>query len=74
MTAKPTRSTLLCPTDFSANAKKAAIAREAERFGADLICIASHGRSGVSKALLGSVTQSVMAQTHRPILVARGGI
>jgi nucleotide-binding universal stress UspA family protein len=48
-----------------------AISQEAERFGADLICIGSHGRSGLSKALLGSVAQAVMAQSKRPVLVIR---
>ncbi|MCI0534720.1 MAG: universal stress protein [Verrucomicrobiales bacterium] len=48
-----------------------AISQEAERFGADLICIGSHGRSGLAKALLGSVAQAVIAQSKRPVLVIR---
>jgi nucleotide-binding universal stress UspA family protein len=48
-----------------------AICQAAERFGADLICIGSHGRSGFSKAILGSVAQDVMACSHRPVLVIR---
>jgi nucleotide-binding universal stress UspA family protein len=48
-----------------------AIYQAAERFGADVICIASHGRSGLSKAILGSVAQNVMARSHRPVLVIR---
>lgn len=48
-----------------------AICQAAERFGADLICIGSHGRSGLSKAILGSVAQDVMAHTQRPVLVVR---
>lgn len=51
-----------------------AICREADRFGADAICIASHGRSGLSKALLGSVAASVMARSHRPVIVVRPGM
>lgn len=50
-----------------------AICREAERFGADAICIASHGRGGLSKALLGSVAASVMARSRRPVIVVRPG-
>jgi nucleotide-binding universal stress UspA family protein len=50
-----------------------AIGREAERFGADAVCIASHGRSGVSKALLGSVAEAVMERSVRPVLVVRPG-
>jgi nucleotide-binding universal stress UspA family protein len=47
------------------------IRQEAERFGAHLVCIGSHGRSGLAKAVLGSVAQSVMAQSQRPVLVVR---
>jgi nucleotide-binding universal stress UspA family protein len=48
-----------------------AIWQEAERFGAHLVCIGSHGRSGLAKAVLGSVAQSVMAQSQRPVLIVR---
>lgn len=47
-----------------------AICREADRFGADLVCLASHGLSG-SKAVFGSVTQQVLKQIRRPFLVVR---
>ena len=49
----------------------AAICQAAERFGADLICMASHGRSGLSKTILGSVAQDVMTCSKRPLLVVR---
>lgn len=48
-----------------------AICQAAERFGADLICLGSHGRSGLSKAILGSVAQDVMAHSQRPVLVVK---
>ena len=48
-----------------------AICQAAERFGADLICLGSHGRSGVSAALMGSVAHEVISQSHRPVLVVR---
>ena len=48
-----------------------AICQAAERFGADLICIASHGRSGLSKTILGSVAHDVMTCSKRPLLVVR---
>jgi nucleotide-binding universal stress UspA family protein len=47
-----------------------AICREAERFGADAVCVASHGLGG-SRALFGSVTKSVLKQIRRPILIVR---
>ncbi len=48
-----------------------AIALEAEQFAADLICIASHGRSGWAKTMFGSVAQTVVEQSRRPVLVVR---
>ena len=48
-----------------------AIGQAAERFGADVICLGSHGRSGLSKAVLGSVAQKVMVSSPRPVLVVR---
>ncbi len=49
----------------------AAISQAAERFDAHVICLGSHGRSGVAKAVLGSVAQAVMVQCHRPLLLVR---
>jgi nucleotide-binding universal stress UspA family protein len=37
----------------------------------DMIFIGSHGRSGFSRLLLGSVTTKVLALTHSPVLVYR---
>ena len=35
----------------------------------DLVVMGSHGRSGVRRALLGSVTERVLRSTHVPVLV-----
>ncbi len=43
----------------------------AESCGADLIVMGSHGRSGLEKLVLGSVTQAVLSHTHLPVLVVR---
>lgn len=51
-----------------------AICQAARRFDADVICLGSHGRSGFSAALMGSVAQAVMAQSHRPVLVVRPSV
>jgi nucleotide-binding universal stress UspA family protein len=40
--------------------------------GADLIVMGSHGRHGIEKLLLGSVTQRVLSHTTLPVLVVRG--
>jgi nucleotide-binding universal stress UspA family protein len=47
------------------------IAETAARVGADVICIASHGRSGISRALVGSVADRLLRQTRLPVLVLR---
>lgn len=49
----------------------AAISQAAERFGADLICIGSRGRSSLKRKLLGSVTEKLMRRSSRPVLVIR---
>jgi len=49
----------------------AAICQAAERSGAELICIGSRRRSGLKKKLLGSVTESLMRRSSRPVLVIR---
>jgi nucleotide-binding universal stress UspA family protein len=48
-----------------------AIIATAKAKNADLIVMASHGRSGVKAALLGSVTQKVLSHTQIPVLVVR---
>lgn len=47
------------------------IIRTAQERGADLVCMASHGRSGVKGVLLGSVTQKVLTHCQIPVLVYR---
>jgi nucleotide-binding universal stress UspA family protein len=48
-----------------------AIIATAKKFKADLIVMASHGRKGLDKLLLGSETQKVLAHTRLPVLVVR---
>jgi nucleotide-binding universal stress UspA family protein len=43
----------------------------AERLGVDVICMGSHGRTGVARALLGSVAAAVLKETRHPVLVVR---
>ena len=47
------------------------IADAAEAVGADLVVMGSHGRRGLEKLVLGSVTQSVLTQTQLATLVVR---
>jgi nucleotide-binding universal stress UspA family protein len=45
------------------------IADYADDHGMDLIVMGSHGRAGVRRALLGSVTERTLRSTHVPVLV-----
>ncbi|MCK9509059.1 MAG: universal stress protein [Pigmentiphaga sp.] len=47
------------------------IVQAAEETGADLIFIGSHGRSGLSRLLLGSVTAKVLSLAKTAVLVYR---
>ena len=47
------------------------VVQAAESMQADLIVMGSHGRSGLGKLVLGSVTQAVLAHTRLPVLVVR---
>jgi nucleotide-binding universal stress UspA family protein len=48
-----------------------AIVNAASKARADLIVMASHGRKGLGKLLLGSETQKVLTRTRTPVLVMR---
>ena len=48
------------------------VARYAESIEADLIVLPSHGRSGIARALIGSVAENVVRRAHCPVLVLRG--
>ncbi|HEV7556878.1 MAG TPA: universal stress protein [Kofleriaceae bacterium] len=48
-----------------------ALAQTAARLGVDVVCIASHGRSGISRAIVGSVADRLLRATHIPVLVLR---
>lgn len=48
-----------------------AILAAARKTRAGLIVMASHGRRGIEKLLLGSETQKVLARTRLPVLVVR---
>jgi len=49
-----------------------AIVAAAESEKADLIVVASHGGSGVSRFLIGSVSDYVVRHAHCPVMVVRG--
>lgn len=61
------------PLQFVKVGKPAAeIIKAANEWPADVIVIGSHGRTGVTRALLGSVAEAVMRHAPCPVLVIRG--
>ncbi|MBX3664550.1 MAG: universal stress protein [Burkholderiales bacterium] len=54
-------------SDFAADA----IVKAAKKYKCDLVAMASHGRSGLSKLLIGSETQKVLGGIKIPVLVLR---
>jgi nucleotide-binding universal stress UspA family protein len=48
-----------------------AIISAAKKHKADVIVMASHGRKGIKRLLLGSETQQVLTHSHIPVLVLR---
>lgn len=49
-----------------------AICEASERLGIDAVVIASHGRTGVVRAVLGSVAEEVVRLSRRPVFIVRG--
>ncbi len=43
----------------------------AEEFGADLIVMGTHGRTGIKRLLLGSVAELVLRRAHCPVLTVK---
>ncbi|MBM3999677.1 MAG: universal stress protein [Planctomycetes bacterium] len=48
------------------------VARFAEERGAELVVMASRGRTGIPRLLLGSVAERVLRLAHCPVLIVRG--
>jgi nucleotide-binding universal stress UspA family protein len=46
-----------------------AIVAEAERIDAELICLATHSRSGLAQLVLGSAAEEVLQHAHRPVIL-----
>jgi nucleotide-binding universal stress UspA family protein len=51
---------------------KEAILEEAQKWGADLIVVGSHGRRGLKRFFLGSVSEAVAMNAHCSVVVVRG--
>jgi nucleotide-binding universal stress UspA family protein len=62
---------VVCSTAHMIGVPADSILEFANRSGCDLIVMASHGRRGLSKVLLGSVTAEVLTGSPGPVLVCR---
>jgi nucleotide-binding universal stress UspA family protein len=58
-------------TAVLAGSPKSAVLEEAEAFDADLIVVGSHGRGGLERFLLGSVSQAVAAHANCSVEIVR---
>lgn len=47
------------------------VVEAAKELGADLICIATHGRGGIAHMLMGSVAESIIRHAPCPVLTIR---
>lgn len=52
----------------------ATIVADADAWSADLIVLGTHGRRGVRRLLMGSVSEGVLAKTSKPVLLVRSEI
>lgn len=48
-----------------------AIAQAAERLHADFVCLSSSNQPALSRLIMGSVARGVLAESHRPVLLAQ---
>jgi nucleotide-binding universal stress UspA family protein len=70
--AEAAKAGVPCTTSFSTDDYPyVKIIEAATRNGCDLILMATHGRRGISRLLLGSETSKVLAHSKVPVLVCR---
>ncbi len=65
------RGVTVTPTVVRSDQVSEALIASAKKHRCDLIVMASHGRRGMSRLLLGSETQHVLTHSHIPVLVLR---
>jgi len=67
-------TTRLDPRPASKSDISARIVAEAASCGADLVVMGTHGRQGVARMVLGSVSEGVVSRTTRPVLLVRSDL
>lgn len=68
---KEAHSPLAITTEIINGVAKDVIVEEAERWGADLIMLGSHGYRGLKRFWYGSVSQAVVAHAHCSVEIVR---
>ncbi len=58
-------------TETALGATHPEITRHAREEGYDVICIGTHGRTGLSHVLLGSTAEKIVRHAHCPVLTVR---
>lgn len=71
LTPELEREKIAFKADIISGSPADSILRYAEENNADLIAISTHGRSGVKRFIMGSVTQQIIHSSDLPILVIR---
>jgi nucleotide-binding universal stress UspA family protein len=67
--AQATEAGLVCQSDSLDGYPAREIVRHAQKTGADLIVVGTHGRTGVAHVIMGSVAQRVVQRSSCPVLV-----
>src|SRR5258706_7412699 len=71
--ARLKRAGIFARSEYRVGHAAAEIAQRAENNETDLIVLGSHGHGALAGLVLGSVTNSVLARSKRPVLAVRGG-
>jgi len=71
LAVKPNDPAVACHYRFAQGLPAAAILNVAKEEDVDLIVMSSHGRTGLSRLLMGSVAEEVLRQAKCPVMVVK---
>lgn len=70
----PTDPNVPCERRLMIGTPATAIVELAQRENVDMIVMATHGRTGLSRVLMGSVAEEVVRKAHCPVLTVKPGL
>jgi len=73
VSARAAHARVPCVTTSLYGSPALEIVAHAEKVGADMIVVGTHGRGGISHAVLGSVAERVVQKARRPVLAVPVG-